>query len=75
LENYQNVVDPAVLEGEIKKVKDAYIRAGHYKELGGIIAINKKYGLTSATLKIQLLYLFAKLFPSSIIHRLVNSLS
>jgi glycosyltransferase involved in cell wall biosynthesis len=62
-----------LIEDEIKKVQNFLIASGSYKNLGYIINLKKIYNLQFKASKILILYYLNKVFPASIINKILRS--
>jgi len=65
-------LNKTVFELELKKVQNAFVITGEFKQLSRIIRLKKKYRLALNTNKIAVLYYLNKLFSSSFILRMLR---
>ncbi|KQM63947.1 hypothetical protein ASE74_12330 [Pedobacter sp. Leaf216] len=72
IRDYNKYLNMSVVESEIKKVQNVFIKSGNFYKLQKILSLKKVYQLHIRTEKIYALYLLNKLIPSKLLLILIK---
>jgi len=73
-QKYSDRINKDLLTGELKKVQNAFINIGDFKQLKNILIFNTKYRLGINIWKIRFLYYTSKVISADIVNKLLHLL-